>query len=149
MPLIDEDPPSSRPRGIGSTRPFIAGSGSVDLWVGSSTGDTDLEVTVTEVRPDGTEIYIQSGWLRASQRALDDERSSELRPVQTHLEADAAPLPEHVAGNWRAIAAAPDLLARLQRRVTACPCPPPRADGSDHCPDCLADMAVIAKALEG
>lgn len=62
---------------------------------------------------------------------------------------DAAPLPEHVAGNWRAIAAAPDLLARLQRRVTACPCPPPRADGSDHCPDCLADMAVIAKALEG
>ena len=73
---------------------FIAGSGSVDLWVGSSTGDTDLEVTVTEVRPDGTEIYIQSGWLRASQRALDDERSSELRPVQTHLEADAAPLPD-------------------------------------------------------
>ena len=73
---------------------FIAGSGSVDLWVGSSTGDTDLEVTVAEVRPDGTEIYVQSGWLRASHRALDDARSSELRPVQTHLEADAAPLPD-------------------------------------------------------
>jgi uncharacterized protein len=71
---------------------FVAGSGSVDLWVGSSSGDTDLEVTVTEVRPDGTEIYVQSGWLRASQRALDDEASTELRPVQTHLEADAAPL---------------------------------------------------------
>jgi hypothetical protein len=71
---------------------FVAGSGSVDLWVGSSSGDTDLEVTVTEVRPDGTEVYVQSGWLRASQRALDDEASTELRPVQTHLEADAAPL---------------------------------------------------------
>jgi predicted acyl esterase len=71
---------------------FVAGSGSVDLWVGSSSGDTDLEVTVTEVRPDGTEIYVQSGWLRASQRALDDEASTDLRPVQTHLEADAAPL---------------------------------------------------------
>ena len=73
---------------------FIAGSGSVDLWVGSSTGDTDLEVTVTEVRPDGTEIYVQSGWLRASQRVLDEAASTELRPVQTHLEADAAPLPD-------------------------------------------------------
>jgi predicted acyl esterase len=71
---------------------FVAGSGSVDLWVGSSSGDTDLEVTVTEVRPDGTEIYVQSGWLRASQRALDDAASTELRPVHTHLEADAAPL---------------------------------------------------------
>ena len=71
---------------------FVAGSGSVDLWVESSSGDTDLEVTVTEVRPDGTEIYIQSGWLRASQRALDEEASSELRPVHTHAEADEAPL---------------------------------------------------------
>ena len=72
---------------------FIAGSGSVDLWIASSTDDTDLEVTVTEVRPDGTEVYVQSGWLRASHRALDDDESTELRPVQTHLEADAAPLP--------------------------------------------------------
>ena len=73
---------------------FIAGSGSADLWIESSTGDTDLEVTVTEVRPDGTEIYVQSGWLRASQRALDDERTTEVRPVQTHLEADSTPLPD-------------------------------------------------------
>jgi hypothetical protein len=41
-------------------------------------------------------MYITSGWLRASRRALSPE-STELKPVQTHLEADAAPLP---AGEW-------------------------------------------------
>lgn len=80
------------------TEPFVddqlmIGAGSVDLWVQSSTPDTDLEVSITEVRPDGTEIYVQSGWLRASQRALDEATSTELRPVHTHLEADAADLP--------------------------------------------------------
>ncbi|MFN8021954.1 MAG: CocE/NonD family hydrolase [Acidimicrobiales bacterium] len=70
----------------------VIGSGSVDLWISADADDTDLEVTVSEVRPDGTEIYVQSGWLRASQRALDTAASTDLRPVQTHLEADAAPL---------------------------------------------------------
>ncbi len=70
----------------------FAGPGSVDLLISVDSEDTDLEVTVTEVRPDGTEIYIQSGWLRASHRTLDEAASSELRPVHTHLEADATPL---------------------------------------------------------
>jgi predicted acyl esterase len=52
-----------------------------------------VEVTITEVRPDGQEIYVQSGWLRASQRALDEAASTELRPVHTHTEADSADLP--------------------------------------------------------
>lgn len=69
------------------------GSGSVDLWVRSAAGDTDLEVTVSEVRPDGTEVYVQSGWLRASHRALDRAASTRLDPVHTHLESDAGPLP--------------------------------------------------------
>ena len=71
----------------------IAGSGSADLWVQTAVPDTDLEVSVSEVRPDGKEIYVQSGWLRASHRALDDSKSTALRPVQTHLRVDAAPLP--------------------------------------------------------
>jgi len=54
--------------------------------------DTDLEVTISEVRPDGSEVYVQSGWLRASQRALDEDASTELMPVHTHLEEDAEPL---------------------------------------------------------
>ena len=71
----------------------VAGSGSVDLWIRSSTPDTDLEVTVSEIRPDGTEIYVQSGWLRASHRALDAAASTDLRPAHTHTEAGAADLP--------------------------------------------------------
>ena len=70
----------------------MAGSGSADLWVSSNLGDTDLEVTISEVRPDGQEMYIQSGWLRASHRQLDDEASSALRPVHTHREDDASPI---------------------------------------------------------
>lgn len=71
----------------------VAGSGSVDLWIQSDAADTDLEVTITEVRPDGTEIYVQSGWLRASQRALDESASTTLHAVHTHTKDDAADLP--------------------------------------------------------
>jgi predicted acyl esterase len=70
-----------------------AGQGSVDLWVKSSAADTDFEATLTEVRPDGKEVYIQSGWLRASHRKEDPARSTELVPYQDHQEADAEPLP--------------------------------------------------------
>lgn len=76
-----------------TTTAVYAGSGSVDLWVGSSAADTDLEAVLTEVRPDGQEVYVQSGWLRASHRALDPARSTELRPWPTHMEPDAAPIP--------------------------------------------------------
>ena len=71
----------------------MVGSGSVDLWLGSTAADTDLEVTLSEIRPDGQETYVQNGWLRASHRALDEAASTVLRPVQSHLESAAAPLP--------------------------------------------------------
>ena len=71
----------------------MIGSGSVDLWLQSTAKDTDLQVTLTEIRPDGQEVYVQNGWLRASERKLNDAASSVLRPVQTHLQADAADLP--------------------------------------------------------
>ncbi|WP_426574861.1 CocE/NonD family hydrolase [Aquihabitans sp. McL0605] len=70
-----------------------AGQGSVDLWLKSSAADTDLEATFTEVRPDGKEVYIQSGWLRASHRTEDPTRSTELVPYQDHQAVDASPLP--------------------------------------------------------
>ena len=70
----------------------IVGPGSVNLWIKSTSPDTDLEATISEVRPDGQEIYVQSGWLRASQRALADN-ATDLRPAHTNLEADAADLP--------------------------------------------------------
>ena len=76
-----------------TTETALAGQGSVDLWLRSSAADTDLEVTLTEVRPDGQEEYIQSGWLRASHRALDESQSTDLAPFHTDAQADAAPLP--------------------------------------------------------
>ncbi len=37
----------------------------------ASASDVDLQATITEVRPDGKETFVQSGWLRASERKLD------------------------------------------------------------------------------
>ncbi len=74
----------------------VVGPGSVDLWLRSSAADTDLQVTLSEIRPDGLETYVQSGWLRASHRRLDKKTSSRLEPRATHLEQDAAPLPAGV-----------------------------------------------------
>jgi putative CocE/NonD family hydrolase len=70
----------------------LLGSASLDLWLTSTAPDTDLQVTLTEVRPDGKEMYLQKGWLQASQRKLDPSRSTALRPYQTHQQADVATL---------------------------------------------------------
>jgi uncharacterized protein len=77
-----------------ATDTVMAGAGSVDLWLRSSAPDVDVEVTVSEVRPDGQETYVQSGWLRASARALDGRRSTDLVPVLTFAADDAEPLPK-------------------------------------------------------
>ncbi len=69
------------------------GHGSADLWVRSGAVDTEFEVTLTEVRPDGQEVYIQSGWMRARSRKLDEATSTELRPRHTFTQADSAPMP--------------------------------------------------------
>jgi uncharacterized protein len=57
------------------------GSASVDLWLSANAPDTDLQVTLSEVRPDGQEMFLQRGWLRLSDRALDEARSTAVRPV--------------------------------------------------------------------
>jgi putative CocE/NonD family hydrolase len=85
--------PPDAARAVFTSAPFARdvawlGSGSVDLELQSTAPDTDLEVMVTEVRPDGQEVYVQRGWLRASHRKLDPARSTETRPYQTHREAD-------------------------------------------------------------
>ena len=72
----------------------IVGPSSVDLWVRSSAEDTDLQVTLSEVRPDGLETYVQNGWLRASHRKLGRSASKLFDPRHTHLERDAKLLPE-------------------------------------------------------
>lgn len=70
----------------------LLGTASVDLWVSSTAVDTDFEVTLSEVRPDGQEMFVQQGWLRASHRKEDPALSNPLRPFQTHLAGDVQPL---------------------------------------------------------
>src|SRR5690606_19999848 len=62
----------------------FAGSAAVELWLAASTADTDVEVVLSEVRPDGMETLVQVGWLRASRRAEDPSLSTALRPYHTH-----------------------------------------------------------------
>jgi hypothetical protein len=71
----------------------VIGGGRVDLWVRSSTPNVDLQATVTEVRPDGKETFVQGGWLRARARKLDPAKSTELEPVQSLRQEDFADMP--------------------------------------------------------
>jgi len=98
LAMYDWPPPEAGKAVVYSTDPLadtlvMIGSGSVDLRLKSTAKDTDIQVTLTEVRSDGTEVYVQNGWLRASQRKVDPHVSTVLRPVQTHALADAADLP--------------------------------------------------------
>jgi predicted acyl esterase len=72
----------------------IVGAGALYAWIQSSAPDVDLQATVTEIRPDGKETFVQSGWLRTSLRKLDARKSTELQPVLSLRRKDAAPLPK-------------------------------------------------------
>jgi predicted acyl esterase len=48
----------------------VIGGGAVRLWLTASTPNVDLQATVSEVRPDGMETFVQDGWLRADERRL-------------------------------------------------------------------------------
>ena len=69
------------------------GAGAVDVWVKASAPSVDLQATISEVRPDGNETFVQSGWLRADERQLDPSQSTLLEPVPTFEAQDVRPLP--------------------------------------------------------
>jgi predicted acyl esterase len=80
------------------TRPLhtdrtVIGAGAVNLWVRSSTPNVDLQATVTEVRPDDKETFVQSGWVRGNERKLDRLKSTPLEPVLSLRESAVSPLP--------------------------------------------------------
>ena len=72
----------------------ITGPMVAKLFISSSTRDADLFVTVQAFSPQGREVYFQGtvdpktplaqGWLRASHRKLDPEKSMPWRPYHTH-----------------------------------------------------------------
>ncbi len=71
----------------------VVGAGYVRAWVRSSKPNVDLEATVTEVRPDGKETFVQNGWVRANERKLDPRKSRPLEPVLSLRKKDVRPLP--------------------------------------------------------
>ena len=66
------------------------------VWVSSTTEDMDLFVTLRNIGPDGKDLFeigqhgqpvpLTAGWLRASHRKLDPERSLPFRPYHAHDE---------------------------------------------------------------
>ncbi len=71
----------------------VVGAGAVRAWVRSSTRDLDLQVTISEVRPDGKETFVQGGWLRGNARKLDKRKSRPLEPVLSLRAKHAKPFP--------------------------------------------------------
>jgi predicted acyl esterase len=77
----------------------ITGPSAVKLKISSSTTDTDVFVILRVFRPDGKEVTfhgsndprtpIGMGWLRASHRKLDLQKTLPYRPYHTHDESQA------------------------------------------------------------
>ena len=85
------------------TNTTVIGAGAVHAWVRSSTPDVDLQATVSEVRPDGNETFVQNGWVRADERKLASSASSNnmlhqkstlLEPILSMRAADVQPMPK-------------------------------------------------------
>jgi hypothetical protein len=71
----------------------IVGPASLNLQLKSTAPVTDLQVTVTQVRPGETqEDYITSGFLRSSNRTMSST-STVIDPVPTYLTSDRKSLP--------------------------------------------------------
>jgi uncharacterized protein len=102
LPHYDWPQPASGSAVVFVSAPLTAdevmmGNASADLWLRSPVvDDADLELTISEIRPDGQEIYIQSGWVRASV-SKSGVNATETWPAPSFLEADSAKL---VPGVW-------------------------------------------------
>ncbi|MGW2282909.1 CocE/NonD family hydrolase [Streptomyces sp. NPDC001770] len=86
----------------------LAGYGKAVLWISSTSEDMDIYVSVRVLDEENREIDfcgpalipggsarfqpLAKGWLKASHRTLDLERSTAFRPKHTHLRDDHAPL---------------------------------------------------------
>ncbi len=98
-----QNPPGSAVSYVSSqlkTNTTVIGAGAVHLWVRSSTRDVDLQATISEVRPDGKETFVQNGWIRASERKLSQgthnlfkRRSTLLEPIPDERASSVRPMP--------------------------------------------------------
>jgi uncharacterized protein len=95
--------PGKMPRGVSFETPpmsedtEITGPIVLNVWVSSTGKDTDLFATLRNIGPDGKDVMevgqqgqpldcVTKGWLRASHRKLDPEKSLPYRPYHAHDE---------------------------------------------------------------
>ena len=79
----------------------VLGAGAVHVWLKASSADVDLLATISEVRPDDKETFVQNGFMRASERKLSTgtnnlfkQPSTLLEPIPTELASDVRSLPK-------------------------------------------------------
>jgi predicted acyl esterase len=66
----------------------LIGPAALTLFASIDSTDTNWMVSVLDVFPDGTEVELTRGFLKASHRAVDEERSEPWRPWHPHTEAE-------------------------------------------------------------
>ena len=67
----------------------LTGPASLTLWASIDSTDTNWMASVIDLAPDGREVEITRGFLRASHRAVDEQLSEPYRPYHPHLRADS------------------------------------------------------------
>jgi predicted acyl esterase len=75
----------------------VVGAGAVHVWVRASQRVADLQATVSEVRPDGNETFVQNGYLTTRWRKLARSADNILKQPSTLLE----PVPSARAADLR------------------------------------------------
>jgi predicted acyl esterase len=70
----------------------VAGPGYAVLYVRSEVRDVDVQLSISEVRPDGVEYLVQNGWLRLGHRKVDPDRTNWLEIGHSFEERDFKPL---------------------------------------------------------
>ena len=95
--------PGKMPRGVSFETPPMAADTEVtgpivlNIWMSSTGEDADIFATIRNIDPDGKDVCemgqqaeplqcVTKGWLRASHRKLDPERSLPYRPYHAHDE---------------------------------------------------------------
>ncbi len=74
----------------------MIGPASLTLHAAIDDVDTNWMVALLDVAPDGSEVEMTRGFLKASHRALDQERSRPWRPYHHHTAAEPVPVGEVV-----------------------------------------------------
>lgn len=82
------------------TAPFaddvvLSGPGVLDLYVNSPVDDASVQATLTEIRPDGVEVLVSTGWLRLGHRAATE--GEDRRLARTYAVDDFTAVP---VGTW-------------------------------------------------